>query len=76
MAESDSLEALQALQRDLIALSVSQLPTVERLWAELEAQVDQFRKLLSKPTKNDASRQKLSKGNRCYTLSYYTAITN
>ena len=62
MPESDSLEALQALQRDLLALSASQLPTVERLWAELEAQIDQFRKLLDKPLKNDSSRRTLNSG--------------
>ena len=73
MAEIDSLEALQGLQRDLLALTASQLPTVERLWAELESQIDEFRKLLDKPRKNDASRRTLTSGSdpfsRCAKVS-------
>lgn len=62
MAETDSLEAFQGLQRDLLALSASQLPTVERLWAELESHIDEFRRLFEKPRKNDASRRTLNSG--------------
>lgn len=62
MADGGSLEGLQDLHQDLIALSESQLRNVERLWAELDARVDEFRKLLDKPQKNDASRRLLQSG--------------
>jgi len=53
MAEEDSLEGLQGLHRDLLALTESRLPTLERLWAELEARIDEFKTLLDRPRKND-----------------------
>ena len=62
MADGGSLEGLQDLHQDLIALSELQLRNVERLWAELDARVDEFRKLLDKPRKNDASRRLLQSG--------------
>lgn len=62
MADTDSLEALQGLHRDLLALSEARLPNIERLWAELLARVDEFKKLLDKPRKNDRSREALKKG--------------
>lgn len=62
MATSDSLETLQGLHRDLLALSENRLRSVERLVAELESRVDEFRELLNKKTRNDASRQKLTQG--------------
>ncbi|EOD44331.1 putative nuclear pore complex subunit protein [Neofusicoccum parvum UCRNP2] len=61
MADTDSLEALQGLHRDLLALSEARLPNIERLWAELLARVDEFKKLLDKPRKNDRSREALKK---------------
>ena len=60
--EQDDLEALQGLHQDLIAVSNSQLRNVDRLWNELDARIEEFRQLLDKPRKNDASREMLSSG--------------
>lgn len=57
-----SLEGLRGIHQDLIALSEDRLPNVERLWVELEARIEDFRRLLDKVSKNDASRQTLSSG--------------
>jgi len=62
MAANDSLEALQGLHRDLLALSENRLKAIERLLGELESRIDEFRNLLDKKSKSDLSRQKLSKG--------------
>lgn len=62
MSSTPSLDALQGIHRDLIALSESRLLAVDRLLNELEAQVEEFRKLLSKKVKNDESRKRLSAG--------------
>lgn len=59
---SESLERLRGLQHDLASLSESRLPNIERLWLELDSRVDEFRNLLDKKPKNDASRQSLSSG--------------
>lgn len=62
MKAQDELNGLRGLHQDLIALSESRLASVEKLWIDLEAHIEAFRKLLNKPPKNDASRQKLSTG--------------
>jgi len=62
MTANDSLEALQGLHRDLLALSENRLNAIERLLGELESRIDEFRNLLNKKPKSDLSRQKLSKG--------------
>ena len=62
MTGSNSLEGLRGLHQDLIALEESQLRNIERLWAELETRVDEFRKLLDKTPKNDISRKTLLSG--------------
>lgn len=62
MSALDSLEGLRDIHLDLIALSEDRLPIVERLWVELEARIEDFRRLLDKVSKNDASRQTLSSG--------------
>lgn len=62
MAADGKLEALQGLQRDLLALSENRLIAIERLLLELDARLDEFCNLLDKKPKNDASRQKLSQG--------------
>lgn len=58
----ESLERLQGLYEDLVAFSETRLANVERLWLELEASIDDFRKLLDKPPKNNASRESLATG--------------
>jgi nuclear pore complex protein Nup205 len=58
----ESLERLRDLYQDLLAFSETRLANVERLWLELESSVDEFRRLLDKPAKNNASRQSLSCG--------------
>ncbi|KAF2190125.1 hypothetical protein K469DRAFT_657840 [Zopfia rhizophila CBS 207.26] len=62
MAETDSLEALQGLHRDLLALTELKLPVLQRLLLELEARLDEFKALLDKPPKNDTSRKALNSG--------------
>ena len=62
MSALDSLEGLRGIHQDLIALSEDRLPNVERLWVQLEARIEDFRKLLDKVSKNDASRQTISSG--------------
>lgn len=59
----ESLERLQGLYQDLIKFSETKLADIERLWLEVEASIQDFRKLLDKPPKNNASRQSLAKGN-------------
>lgn len=59
MEDTDSLSRLQDLQADLVAFSESRLPTLERLWAELEGSIEDFRRLLETQRRNDKSRQAL-----------------
>jgi nuclear pore complex protein Nup205 len=61
-AHKDSLEALQGLHQDLLALSESRLPVLERLRDQLEHTTQEFRSLLDKPEKSTASRNTLSSG--------------
>lgn len=62
MTDRNSLEGLRGLHQDLIALEDSQLRNIERLWAELEARIDEFRKLLDKPPKKENSRNTVLSG--------------
>ena len=62
MDEDDTLVKLQGLQADLVAFSESRLLNLERLWAELEGSIADFRRLLDKQQKNDRSRQALKAG--------------
>ena len=62
MEDSGALVGLQDLHHDLLALDASRLRNVDRLWADLEARVDEFRKLLDKPAKNETSRKALLSG--------------
>ncbi|KAH8722403.1 nucleoporin Nup186/Nup192/Nup205 [Phaeosphaeriaceae sp. PMI808] len=62
MAEVDSLAALQGLHRDLCAHIDLQLPVLERLKDSLESHLEDFKALLDKKPKNDASRQMLNAG--------------
>ena len=62
MEDPGGLVGLRGLHQDLLALDASRLHNVERLWADLEARVNEFRKLLDKPIKNETSRKALSSG--------------
>ena len=62
MDDSDVLGGLRGLFQDLSALSRSTLPNIERLVLELEATVQDFRKLLDKPPKSNESRQAVLSG--------------
>ena len=62
MTEPDSLEGLRGLQKDLSALDESRLRNVDRLWANLEARIEEFRVLLDKPGKNESSRKRVLSG--------------
>ncbi|KAK5122037.1 hypothetical protein LTR85_004283 [Meristemomyces frigidus] len=56
----DPLQRLRLLQRDLAAFAESRLPNVARLSAELDASIDDLKKLLEKKRKNEASRRELA----------------
>jgi nuclear pore complex protein Nup205 len=62
MTDLTSLESLEALHADLLALSEERLSHVERLEIQLEAHIKDFRGLLDKKARNEQSRQKLSAG--------------
>jgi hypothetical protein len=62
MAELNSLETLQALYTDLLALSEKRLSSIERLGAEIDAHLRDFRNLLDKKHRNEQSRQSLATG--------------
>ena len=62
MEDLGTLVGLQDLHQDLLALDASRLRNVDRLWADLEARVDEFRQLLDKPAKNETSRKALLSG--------------
>jgi nuclear pore complex protein Nup205 len=53
---------LRLLYLDLLALSTTALPSIDRLVLELEASIEQFRALLDKKPKNNESRQKVLSG--------------
>jgi nuclear pore complex protein Nup205 len=59
---ADSLDELEALHRDLEALKENRMPNIDRLAAELEAHVDEFRSLLEQKKRNGESRRKLCSG--------------
>lgn len=56
----ESLARLQGLQRDLSNLSSTTLQNIDRLWAELQDQLDAFKELLDKKGRNDQSRKTLN----------------
>lgn len=62
MSEPGSLEGLESLHRDLLSLSEFRLSNVERLWAQLEAHIEEFRRLLEKAPRNEQSRKSLTTG--------------
>ncbi|KAJ5325647.1 uncharacterized protein N7506_008749 [Penicillium brevicompactum] len=63
MAELEGIRSgLRGLYQDLSAVSDGHLDNVERLCFELETHIQDFRKLLDKPAKNNASRQAVLSG--------------
>lgn len=62
MTDTGGLESLRGLHQDLLTLTQSQLRNVDRLWAELDARVDEFKRLLDKTSKNEASRKIVQSG--------------
>ena len=62
MDAEDHLPVLEDLQHDLIALADSQLINIERLWRNLEANIDAFRRLLDKPARREPSRLQVVSG--------------
>ncbi|KAJ5945720.1 hypothetical protein N7454_002559 [Penicillium verhagenii] len=63
MAElTNNLAGLRGLYQDLSAISDSSLGNIDRLVYELHAHIEDFRKLLEKPTKNNTSRQQVLSG--------------
>ena len=60
MSADESLRRLQNLQRDLLAFSESRLPNVDRLSAELQASIEELKRLLEKKKKNETSRKELA----------------
>ncbi len=64
MEDPGGLADLQGLHQDLLALEASRLRNVDRLWADLEAHVSEFKQLLDKPAKNETSRKALLAGKK------------
>ena len=64
MEDPGGLVGLRGLHQDLLALEASRFRNIERLWADLEARVSEFRQLLDKSAKNENSRKALSAGEK------------
>ena len=64
MDNEDTVAAIQGLHQDLVALSESRLPAVEKLCYDLENNIEAFRTLLEKKPKSEASRNALVAGTR------------
>ncbi len=62
MAEANTLEALQAFHRELVATCEQRILNIEALQQSLESNAEQFRKLLDKPTRKKESRDALKTG--------------
>lgn len=66
----ESLERLQGLHADLVAFAETRLANIDRLWQELEASIQDFRRLLDKPvpTANDRDAYNNGKHSPCLLL--------
>nr|OQO25403.1 hypothetical protein B0A51_08472 [Rachicladosporium sp. CCFEE 5018] len=60
MEDDDPLERLQSLQRDLLLFMDSRLANIQRLELEIDASMADFRRLLDKKKRSQASRDALS----------------
>jgi nuclear pore complex protein Nup205 len=65
---------LRLLYLDLLALSTTALPSIDRLVKELEASIEQFRALLDKKPKNNESRQAVLSGMPLLTVNFITSL--
>lgn len=68
--DPESMDGINNLHRDLLALSEARLANVDRLWSELEARIAEFKNFLDKPKRNEKSRQALLSGNRSRKRTY------
>ena len=68
-----SLETLPALHADLLAQSESRLSSLERLEAQINAHINDFRNLLDKKARNEQSRQSLATGLGTSSMSPFTS---
>lgn len=75
MDDLDILGGLRGLYQDLSILADSSIPNIERLCIELETHLEDFRKLLDKPTKNNSSRQTVLSG-RCLSIVLMALVAN
>nr|POF14049.1 nucleoporin [Quercus suber] len=57
---NSSLQSLLDLQRDLDSFAHSRFLSIDRLWAELDASIEDLRKLLDKKRRSEPSRQQLA----------------
>lgn len=71
MAELHSLESLEALYADLVALSENKLSSLERLGVELDAHLGDFKNLLDKKPRNEQSRKSLASGTKLISILLY-----
>lgn len=62
MEERDPTNGLRGLYQDLSSLSDPSVLNIDRLCLELEAHIEDFKKLLDQPTKNNTSRQTVLSG--------------
>ena len=58
----DSLARLQGLHADLVAFTETRLANIDRLWQELEDSIQDFRRLLDKPSAESSDREAYSNG--------------
>ena len=62
--DEEGLVGLKGLHQDLLDLDQGhRMRNIDRLWASLEARVNEFRQLLDKPSRNEESRKTLLSGN-------------
>jgi hypothetical protein len=76
MGDKYDISGLKSLHRDLLALSESQLPNLERLWVELEDRLGELKKLLDKPPKDAKHRQLVSSGKHGHISGYSKLYSN
>jgi len=62
MALFGDLEGLELLHHDLLAQAEQRLPNIDRLWMQLDARIEEFKRLLDKPSRNEQSRKSLESG--------------